>query len=122
MHFVLEPDFPSLYPMGVRLDQLYHHLMKLQTAIKLSQNNILFHMIICFIINSKILLTPEPAVISARSRDAIWQHKKGLVQDLQPSIILLTVSLVTFHSISFDFLCEVEKSDRQGEGHCLGTS
>jgi len=58
--------------------------------------------------------------VSARSRDARCQHRKGLVQDLHPSTILLAVSLASaaFHSISFGLSCKVEKSDRQGERRC----
>lgn len=58
--------------------------------------------------------------VSARSRDARCQDRKGLVQDLHSSTILLTVFLgsVTFHSLSFGLLCKVEKSHKQWERHC----
>lgn len=49
------------------------------------------------------------------SRDARCQYRKGLVQDLHPSTVSL--ASVTFHSVYFGPLCEVEKSDRQGERH-----
>lgn len=112
MHFVLKPKFPFLYPMGVKLAQLLHHIMELHKMIfvQCSPHGCLFH--------DKLQKSFVPKVcwlsqLGAEMPDVSTRQEQ--LQDFHPSTVFLIVSMsaVTFCSISFVPLCKVEKSDRQ---------